>query len=100
MLSPWGWFLGVDVALVGTIGYILILGSALWGMSPRRERSRAPTLLLLALIIPAVLFTVRLKYAEWVVLGTFCPWCFESAVTIVLCLVLALLDDRRVRRQA
>ena len=35
MLSPWGWFLGVDVALVGTIGYILILGSALWGMSPR-----------------------------------------------------------------
>ena len=100
MLSPWGWFFGVDVALVGTIGYILILGSALWGMSPGREWSRAPTLLLLALIIPAVLFTVRLKYAEWVVLGTFCPWCFESAVTIVLCLVLALLDDRRVRRQA
>ncbi|MFL5517997.1 MAG: vitamin K epoxide reductase family protein, partial [Gemmatimonadales bacterium] len=21
MLSPWGWFLGVDVALIGTIGY-------------------------------------------------------------------------------
>jgi uncharacterized membrane protein len=100
MLSPWGWFLGVDVALIGTIGYILILGSALWGMSPGRELSRAPTLLLLGLIIPAVLFTVRLKYAEWVVMGTFCPWCFESAVTIVLCLVLALLDDRRVRREA
>ena len=100
MLSPWGWFLGVDVALIGTIGYILILGSALWGMSPARELSRAPTLLLLGLIIPAVLFTVRLKYAEWVVMGTFCPWCFESAVTIVLCLVLALLDDRRVRCEA
>jgi uncharacterized membrane protein len=90
----------VDVALIGTIGYILILASALWGMSPGRELSRAPTLLLLGLIIPAVLFTVRLKYAEWVVMGTFCPWCFESAVTIVLCLVLALLDDRRVRREA
>jgi uncharacterized membrane protein len=98
MLSPWGWFLGVDVALIGTIGYALILATALWGMSPARERSRGPTLLLLALIVPAVLFTVRLKYAEWFVLGTFCPWCLESALTILICLVLALLDDRRVRR--
>jgi uncharacterized membrane protein len=97
MLSPWGWFFGVDVALIGTIGYVLILAGALWGMSPGQERSRGPTLLLLALIVPAVLFTVRLKYAEWFVLGTFCPWCLESTVTIVLCLVLALLDDRRVR---
>ena len=92
--------LALVAALVGTIGYILILASALWGMSPGREHDRAPTLLLLALIVPAVLFTVRLKYAEWVLLGTFCPWCFESAVTIVLCLVLALLDDRRVRQRA
>jgi uncharacterized membrane protein len=100
MLSPWGWFLGADVALIGTVGYLLILGSAVWGMRPGRERSGAPTLLLLALIVPAVLFTIRLKYAEWVVLDTFCPWCFESTVTILLCLVLALLDLRRVRRQA
>ena len=100
MLSPWGWFLGVDVALIGVVGYILILGTALWGMSPARERSRAATIALLALIVPAVLFTIRLKYAEWVILKTFCPWCLESAVTIVLCLGLALLDDRRVRRPA
>jgi uncharacterized membrane protein len=29
------------------------------------------------------------------VLKTFCPWCFESTVTIVACLVLVLLDLRR-----
>jgi uncharacterized membrane protein len=66
-------------------------------LSPGRAGSTAPTLLLLWLIVPAVLFTIRLKYAEWVVLGTFCPWCFESTVTITLCLVLAVLDYRRVR---
>jgi uncharacterized membrane protein len=98
MMSPWGWFLGVDVALIGAIGYAAILGVSLWGLHPRWADSAAPTIALLALIVPAVLFTVRLKYAEWFVLKTFCPWCFESTVTISLCLVLALLDQRRVRR--
>ena len=97
MNSQWGWFLGVDVALIGTIGYLLIFGAALWGLSPGRAQSPAPTLVLLGLIVPAVLFTIRLKYAEWGILGTFCPWCFESTVTIALCLILVLLDWRRVR---
>jgi uncharacterized membrane protein len=96
MTSSWGWFLGLDVALIGAVGYALILGVALWGAQPGREHSAVPALLLLALIVPAVLLTIRLKYAEWVVLKTFCPWCFESTVTIVACLVLALLDLRRV----
>jgi uncharacterized membrane protein len=98
MMSRWGWFLGVDVALIGTVGYTLILGAALWGLAPARAGSAGPTLLLLGLIVPAVLFTIRLKWAEWVVLRTFCPWCFESTVTITLCLALVLLDYRRVRR--
>jgi uncharacterized membrane protein len=47
-----------------------------------------------------VVFTLRLKYYEWFVLRTFCVWCFESTVTILLCLVLAWLDWRRVRHAA
>jgi uncharacterized membrane protein len=100
MTSSWSWFLGVDVALIGAVGYALILGVALWGAQPARAWSATPSLLLLALIVPAVLFTGRLKWAEWVVLKTFCPWCFESTVTIVVSLVLALLDLRRVRGSA
>ena len=100
MMSRWGWFLGVDVALIGTVGYTLILVAALWGLAPGRAGAAGPTLLLLGLIVPAVLFTIRLKYAEWVVLRTFCAWCFESTVTITLCLILVLLDYRRVRRTA
>ncbi len=98
MTSPWSWFLGLDVALIGALGYGVLLVVALWGAQPERAWSPAPTLLLLGLIVPAVLFTVRLKWAEWVELGTFCPWCFESTVTIVICLLLALMDLRRVRR--
>ena len=97
MTSSWSWFMGVDVALIGAVGYALILGVALWGAQPAQASSPVPTILLLGLIVPAVLFTIRLKWAEWVVLKTFCPWCFESTVTIALCLVLALLDLRRLR---
>ncbi len=97
MTSAWSWFLGVDVALIGAVGYAVILGVALWGAQPAQAWSTTPTIVLLGLIVPAVLFTIRLKWAEWVVLKTFCPWCFESTVTIALCLVLALLDLRRLR---
>jgi uncharacterized membrane protein len=99
MTSRWSWFLGLDVALIGVLGYAALLGVALWGAQPGRAWSPTPTLVLLALIVPAVLFTAWLKWAEWVRLKTFCPWCFESTVTIAVCLVLALLDLRRVRRE-
>lgn len=97
MTSRWGWFLGVDVALIGVGGYLALLVVALWGLHPDRGDSATVSLALLALIVPAMLFTVRLKYAEWIILGTFCPWCFESTVTITLCLLLGWLDYRRVR---
>lgn len=96
--SPWGMFLGVDVALIGTVGYALILVTALVGTSPRWVRDPRNTLLLAGLIVPAFLFTLRLKYYEFIVMKSFCPWCAISAVTITLHLVLVGLDWRRVRR--
>lgn len=98
--SPWGSFLGVDVALVGAVGYALLLVAALWSLQPAQAGRLRATQVLLALIVPAVLFTVRLKYGEWVVLGVFCLWCFISTVSITLCLVLAWLDWRRTRGAA
>ncbi len=98
-LSPWCWFLGVDVALIGAMGYALLLVVALWSLRPGQANSPRPTRILLALIIPAVLFTIRLKYGEWVVLKVFCPWCFISTVSITLCLIFAWLDWRRVTRR-
>ena len=98
--SSWGWFLGVDVALIGTIGYTLIFIVAILGTLPRNVDARWPTYLLAALVYPAVLFTVRLKHAEFIIMHTFCPWCAVSAVTITLHAVLVALDWRRVKRVA
>ena len=96
--SQYGWFLGVDVALIGTIGYTLIFLVSMIGTTERFEDSKAITRTLQVLIWGAVLFTIRLKWAEFVILKSFCPWCAVSAVTIVICAILVTLDARRLAR--
>ncbi|MEI6738894.1 MAG: vitamin K epoxide reductase family protein [Gemmatimonadaceae bacterium] len=98
--SQYGWFLGIDVALIGTIGYALLFVTAVIGTLPRFADGRALNTALQLLVWPAVAFTVRLKWAEWIVLRSFCPWCAISAITITSFAVLVVLDRRRVARLA
>lgn len=93
--SSYGQFLGVDVALIGAVGYALVFAVALVGTFTAFERARWVTWVLAGLVYPAVLFTVRLKYGEWVVLRTFCPWCAVSMVAITLNAVLVTRALRR-----
>jgi uncharacterized membrane protein len=93
--SQWSWFLGVDVALIGAVGYTIVLGVAIVGTSESRADSRRIALVLAGLIWAAFLFTLRLKYAELIILRTFCPWCAISAVSITVLSVIAALELRR-----
>lgn len=97
MFSRWGWFLGVDVALVGVIGYTLLLATSLASIQPRWRGARWPLLATLVLGVLGLVFTLRLKYAEFVILRTFCPWCAISAVSITAITILAILDYRSLR---
>jgi uncharacterized membrane protein len=96
-LSSWGWFLGVDVALIGAVGYTMVLITSIIGTQERFASERWPTMALAAMVYPAFLFTLRLKYAEFFIMKTFCPWCAVSAVTMTLFTVLVWLDWKRVR---
>lgn len=96
--SPWSWFLGVDVALIGAVGYSALFLVAVVGASARFANSRGGALAMMALVYPAVLFTLRLKWAEFYRLRTFCPWCAISAVSISLLAVVVWVEWRRVRR--
>ena len=58
--SSYGWFMGVDVALIGAVGYAAVFVVAVLGTLPKWEDARWPTQALAALIIPALLFTVRI----------------------------------------
>jgi uncharacterized membrane protein len=93
----YGWFLGLDVALIGAVGYAVLFLASLLSLQPRWADARWPTVVMMAMIWPAVLFTIRLKYGEFIALRSFCPWCLVSAVAITLCAVMVTLDWRRVR---
>jgi uncharacterized membrane protein len=98
MFSRWGWFLGVDVALVGVIGYTVLLATSLASLQPKWQGARWPVIGLLFLAVLGFTFTLRLKYAEFVILQTFCPWCAISAVCITVITVLAVAEYRRSQR--
>ena len=97
--SRYGWFLGVDVALVGAVGWTLVFLVALAGTAPSREDDARLTKLLGALIGFGLVFTLRLKYGEFVVLRSFCPWCAVNAVVVLVNSVLVVLDARRLDRR-
>jgi uncharacterized membrane protein len=95
--SAWSYFLGVDVALIGTVGYAALFAVSLVSLQPRWADARWPTILMMGMIYSAVLFTIRLKYYEFVVLRSFCPWCAVSVVAITLCAIMITLDWIRLR---
>lgn len=96
-LSPQSIFAGVEVALIGVVGYAVLLGVAVFGTLPAQADARGPALALTALSGGAVLFTVYLKYLEFFVIGAVCQWCVASAVIILLVFLLSLTDLRRSR---
>jgi vitamin-K-epoxide reductase (warfarin-sensitive) len=77
--SVYSVFLGVPVALIGVIGYGLLLFLVIGG------RSRPQTLtLLLAVSLPGLAFALYLTYIEGWVLGTWCVLCLSSLTMIFL----------------
>jgi uncharacterized membrane protein len=100
MFSRWGWFLGVDVALIGVVGYACLIAAFTIALQPRWQEALWPARLLLVLAAGGFVFTLRLKYGEFMVLHTFCPWCAISAVCITVILILAWFEWRGRARAA
>jgi uncharacterized membrane protein len=97
-LSPYSRFLGIEVPLIGLVGYGVLLGLVLVSLQPRLLAARWPVTALTALSGGAFVFTLYLKYLEFFVIGAVCRWCVVSAVLITLFFALSLVEYRRVRR--
>lgn len=93
--SPWSRFAGVEVALIGILGYGLLFLVAMLALQPGLAPRRWPADLLAALAAVGVLFTAYLTWLELFVIHAICRWCVGSAAIIVSVLVLALLARHR-----
>ncbi len=75
---------GVPVALIGLIGYIVILGSLL---APESERARFATM---TLTLGGLGFSAYLTYREVFTLHKICEWCVGSAVLMTIMMGLSV----------
>lgn len=94
-LSAQSRFLGIEVALIGLLGYILLLVLAAVALQPRFVGRSWPVVGLLGATGGAFAFTLYLKYLEFFVIGAVCQWCVASAVIITIMFVLAVIEWRR-----
>jgi uncharacterized membrane protein len=94
-LSAESRFLGVDVSLIGMVGYGGLLLLALLALQPRFAGRSWPMLLLVMGAALAVGFTAYLKYLEFFVIHAVCRWCVASAVIILAIFGLTVVEYRR-----
>lgn len=96
-LSRYARFLGVEVSLIGVIGYVGLLALALWALRPGLANLRWPATLLSVLSGIGVVFAVYLTGLELFVIHAICRWCVGSALIITAIFIAALLDRRHAR---
>jgi uncharacterized membrane protein len=95
--SRWSRFLGVEVSLLGVLGYLGMFGVSLAGLQPALQQRRWPATALLLLATGALLFSGWLTYAELFLIHAICRWCVASAVIVLLLFLVAFYGWRRGR---
>ncbi|MEO8636514.1 MAG: vitamin K epoxide reductase family protein [Gemmatimonadales bacterium] len=86
--STYSRFLGIDVPLLGLIGYTILLGLSVLALQ-QPGRVRWPGLLRL-LAGGAAAFSIYLTYLELFVIHAICRWCVGSAVIALLLFIATL----------
>jgi uncharacterized membrane protein len=93
--SAYSTVLGVPVALIGIIGYLLIIALA----TIYRNKTETPVLLLIA-SLGGLAFALYLTYIEKFKLGVWCILCLTSLVLICCEVILSAAALRRTKNRA
>jgi uncharacterized membrane protein len=93
-LSAWSRFHGVEVSLIGVVGYLALLVASLVSLQPAMAARRGPPLVLAVLAATGVLFSGYLTYLELFVIHAICRWCIGSALIVLSIFFVSLLELR------
>jgi uncharacterized membrane protein len=97
-LSSWSRFAGLEVALIGVVGYAALVLLSLASLQAGAYNLRWPSHAIAAAAGMGVVFSLYLTYLELFVIHAVCRWCVVSAVIIVAIFIAMLLDLRRLSR--
>jgi len=99
-LSSWSRFAGVEVSLIGLLGYAVLLGLSLASLQdPLAGRRPMFATLLLGFSAIGLGFTLYLTYLELFVIHAICRWCVGSALIISGIFLASLLEYLRHRTE-
>ena len=97
-LSSWSRFAGVEVSLIGLLGYAVLLGLSLASLQdPPAGRPQMFATVLLGFSAIGLGFTLYLTYLELFVIHAICRWCVGSALMISGIFLASLLEYLRHR---
>jgi uncharacterized membrane protein len=97
-LSPWSRFVGLEVSLIGVLGYAGLLALSLASLQTAPSSRQWPVQGMMLAAGIGVVFTLYLTYLELFVIHAICRWCVVSGVIILAIFVAAILDQRRQSR--
>ncbi|HEU5219067.1 MAG TPA: vitamin K epoxide reductase family protein [Gemmatimonadales bacterium] len=94
-LSPQSRFLGIEVSLIGVVGYATMLVLSFLALQPRYAGRSGPSTLLFLGAGGALLFSAYLTGLELFVIHAICRWCVASAIIVLSLFLLAWFDRRK-----
>ncbi len=94
--SPYSRMGPIPVAALGVVGYLALMAFSLAGLQPGSKGSRLIPLALLGGGIIGVAFSAYLTYLEAFVIRAWCQWCVISAILMVLALLAAIPEAKRI----
>jgi len=97
-LSSWSRIAGLEVSLIGVLGYAVLLGLSLLALQPRLVWQRWPVTVIALLAALGLVFTGYLTFLEVFVIHAVCRWCVTSALIITLIFVVSWMEHRRLAR--
>jgi uncharacterized membrane protein len=97
-LSSWSRIGGIEVSLIGLLGYAALLALSLASLQGDGTYQQWPMKVMTLAAGMGVLFTVYLTYLELFVIHAICRWCVASGAIILAIFVVATLELRRLSR--
>ncbi len=82
--SAYAYLMGIPVAYLGLLAYLIILAVALFNLRATPEQRSWTDLLLFALAVGGFTFSAYLTYTELFILHEFCIWCMASFFNLIV----------------